>query len=330
MSISTVQSTMAAAINTTRSALQQSSSESAGGSFAKTLASISNGTGYTDDEVKNFFAGNPNNQQIASKAASLGLNEGQILQAMLVGGYGNDNGAALKTGVESFVSDASKGYAWDANGVLVAQKSSAQGVAATSEKAMPATQDIRSFYATNPSDQQITDKAKALGLNAAQLVQFQATGIGMNMNQVSAPVLESMYVDAASRLGTDIGGGKNGGWTSYFSPTLGRAVTKSEIQTFFSGNPSQRQIFQKAADLGIGVGAVNNMMVGAGITKPESANKAYNQMDIALYQGADGYSLDQYGHIVSGGGNTFVLHSDGVTGTWTPKPPGSNTANETA
>jgi hypothetical protein len=59
----------------------------------------------------------------------------------------------------------------------------------------------------------------------------------------------SMYVDAASSLGTDIGGGKNGGWTSYFSPTLGRAATKSEIQTFFASNPSQSQIFQKAADL---------------------------------------------------------------------------------
>ena len=46
------------------------------------------------------------------------------------------------------------------------------------------------------------------------MLQLQATRIGMNMKQISAPVLETMFVDAANRLGTDIGGGAHGGWTS--------------------------------------------------------------------------------------------------------------------
>jgi hypothetical protein len=302
-------------IASTQSSREKTSSTSAGGSFAATLANLGNGTNYTDDEVKSFFANKPDAQQIAAKAASLGLSEDQIARAMVVGKYGDTDTASLKGQIESFVSDLGNGYAWDASGVLSA-KSTIQSTTSSTDKVMPSAESIKAFYATNPSDAQVTAKVKSMGLNAAQMVQFQATGIGMNMNQISAPVLETMFVDAANRLGTDIGGGKNGGWTSYFSPTLGRAITKSEIQTFFSGNPSQSQIFQKAADLGIGVAAVNNMMVGAGITKPESASKAYGQMDFALYRGDDGYSLDQYGHIVPGGGHVSVDNANGNGSTW--------------
>jgi hypothetical protein len=290
---------------------------------------VGNGTPYTDAEVRAFFASKPGTQQIASKAASLGLNEDQIAHAMAVGGYGNADTDALKTGIENFVADLGNGYAWDTTGGLVAAKSTIQS-APPADKVMPAAESIKAFYATNPSDAQVTDKVKALGLNAGQMVQFQATGIGMNMNQISAPVLETMFVDAANRLGTDIGGGKFGGWTSYFSPTLGRAITKSEIQTFLSTNPNQSNIFQKASELGLGVAAVNNMMVGMGTTRPENANKAYGQMDMSLYQGTDGYSLDQYGHIVAGGGNTFVLNADGISGSWIPKSLGGNMVSNTA
>lgn len=302
-----------------QSSREKISSTSSGSSFATTLANVGNGTNYTDDEVKNFFASKPDSQQIAAKAASLGLSEDQIARAMVVGKYGEVDTASLKSQIESFVSDPRNGYAWDASGALSA-KSTIQSVTSSTDKVMPSAETIKAFYATNPSDAQVTAKVKALGLNAAQMVQFQATGIGMNMKQISAPVLETMFVDAANRLGTDIGGGKNGGWTSYFSPTLGRAITKSEIQTFFSGNPSQSQIFQKAADLGIGVAAVNNMMSGLGIEDAKATyGSRFNMMATSLYQGRDGFSLDHYGRIVAGGGNQFVVNADGTSGSWVPK-----------
>ncbi len=308
--------------------------DAVGASFAATMNSVSNsnsnnGTPYTDEEVKRFFAGKPTPRQIADKAASLGLTEDQIAKAMAVGGFeGSKGGDALKTQIEGFVANANNGYAWDANGVLTTAKSTVQ--AATSEKVMPAAQDIKSFYAGRPSEEQITAKVKALGLNAAQMVQFQATGIGMDISKVSAPVLETMYVDSAKRLGTDIGGGKHGGWTSYFSPTLGRAINKGEMQTFFAGKPSQSQIFQKASELGLGVSAVNNMMIGLGITKAADMNSAYAQMDFSLFQGKDNYSLDQYGHIVAGGGKVFVGNADGSVGSWQPRTPGDGSVNTTA
>ncbi|MES2582819.1 MAG: hypothetical protein V4627_08895 [Pseudomonadota bacterium] len=288
---------------------------SSGTSFATTLANVGNGTNYSDEDVIKFFSTRPSSQQIAATAANLGLNEEQIARAMVVGKFVDEDTTSLKDHIQSFVSDLQSGYTWDKDGAL-AVKSTIQGTATPTDKVMPSAESIKTFYATKPTDAQITAKVKALGLNAAQMVQFQATGIGMNVRQISAHVLETMFVDASNRLGTDIGGGKHGGWTSYFSPTLGRAITKSEIQTFFSGNPSQSQIFQKAAELGLGVAAVNNMMVGAGITKPESASKAHGSMDFALYRGDDGYSLDQYGHIVAGGGHVSVDNPDGIGSTW--------------
>lgn len=321
MSISSVQNTSSSG-NSAAQGTKNTAADSSSASFAATLTQVSNGTRYTDAEVKSFFAGKPTAQQIADKAASLGLTEDQIAQAMTVGGYGAGDDAALRTQIESFVATVGNGYTWDANGTLKSMKSSVQ--AASNDKAMPAAADIKAFYSTHPTDAQVTAKVKSLGLNAAQMVQFQATGIGMNMSQISAPVLETMYVDAANRLGTDIGGGKHGGWTSYFSPTLGRAVTKSEMQTFFATNPSQTQIFKKASELGLGVSAVNNMMIGLGITKAENMNSAYAQMDFSLYKGDEGYSVDSYGHIVAGGGHIYVDGSGG--GSWQPRTSSGDTS----
>ena len=322
MSIAPIQSTSNATMLASQSSQQNTSTTSPAASFASTLASLDNGTSYSDGEVKSFFAGKPSEKQIASQAAALGLNENQIMQAMIVGGYGVGDTAALKAGIDGYVAIASNGYAWDSNGALTASKVQIQAAGA-SDKVMPSAVEIKSFYATNPSEQQVTAKVKALGLNAAQMVQFEVTGEGMNMAQVSAHVLESRYVDAANKLGADIGGGKNGGWTSYFSPNLGRAVTKSEMQDFFSQKPSQAKVFQKAADLGLGVSAVNSMMVGLGITKTAAASDAmYNQMELSLFQGADGFSLDQFGHIVAGGGKEFVPNGSG--GSWVARSPGAS------
>ena len=318
MSISSIQ-------NTTRSSPMASAksrpAETTGKSFAATLSSVGNGTPYADEEVKSFFAGNPTPKQIADKAVALGLTEGQIGKAMAVGGFEGSKDQALSAQIEGFVATAGNGFAWGANGGLTTAKANAQ--AASAEKVMPAAQDIKAFYATQPTDAQITEKVKTLGLNAAQMVQFQSTGIGMDMSRISAPVLETMFVDAANRLGTDIGGGKNGGWTSYFSPTEGRAVTKSEMQAFFAGNPSQSQIFQKASELGLGVAAVNNMMIGLGITKAQDMNSAYARMDNSLFQGKDSFSLDQFGHIVAGGGKVFVETADRTSGSWEPRTSGN-------
>lgn len=321
MSISSIQKTAVVAEGPGFSSSQKASAGAAGTSFASTLSQIGNGTLFSDSQVKGFFAGKPSEHQIATQAASLGLNEDHIVQAMRVGGYGGADASALRADIDAYVADPSNGYAWSANGTLIDSKASASAVNSPSDKVFPASQDIMAFYATNPSESQITAKVKSLGLNAAQMVQFEVIGEGMNLNQVQASVLETRFVDAANKLGTDIGGGKNGGWTSYFSPKLGRAVAQSEMQGFFSQNPTQSQVFQKAADLGLGVAAVNNMMVGLGMPEGNSTyGSRYNMMDTSLFQGRDGYSLDQYGHIVAGGGKQFIANADNSSGVWEARP----------
>jgi hypothetical protein len=320
MSISTVQNAATAVFTDAARMQQKSATANSSSSFAATLTSVSNGTKYSDADVKNFFANKPDTQQIADQAAALGLNENQIMQAMEVGGYGGSDATALKAGIESFVSASGSGYSWGAEGALVASKASINQTSISIEKPTPAEVDIKAFYATNPSEQQIVVKAKALGLTPAQMVQAEVTGQGMNMNQVSAHVLETMYVDAANKLGVDIG--SQGAWKSYLSPTLGRAISPAEIQGFFATNPTDSQIFQKAADLGVGVGALTNMMNGLGISQTNTTyGSLNNKMQTSLYQGRDGFSLDQYGHVVSGGGNRWEASPDG-SGSWQPLPAG--------
>lgn len=298
-----------------------------GGAFGATLA---NAIGVADDAVTRFLATNPSASQIAEQAAHFGLKKEEIVHSLAEAGYDSGDLTVLASKVESFVANASNGYTWGGDGRLTStvwEKSIGSGIA---DRAMPPAADIKSFYASRPTEIQVTEKVKSLGLSAAQMVQFQATGLGLTVNQMNANVLETMYVDSANRLGVDIGGGVHGGWTSYFSPTLGKAVTKSEMRDFFASKPDQSQIFQKAAQLGLGVGAVDNMMNGLGLVSIDSAfGSRHNQMVTSLFQGRHGYSLDQQGHIVAGGGNQFTTNTDG-SGSWTPTLAGVKTSNGVA
>ncbi len=270
-------------------------------------------------DVRRFFASNPSSEQIADQASKLHLNKDQIVKTLAAVGYSEGDGATLTSQVERYIAEAGADYRWDSEGRLSKMEKFGNGGVVGSEKAMPAVADIKVFFASNPSEKQVTEKAKALGLSASQMVKFQATGMGVDVTQMSAHVLETLFTQSAEKLGENIGGGAHGGWTSYFSPTLGRAVTKTEMQDFFSKKPDQGQIFQKAASLGLGVGAVNNMMQGLGILEDQSVyGSRYNQMATSLYQGRDGYSLDERGRIVSGGGKQFVANADG-SGSWTSK-----------
>src|SRR5438105_2432732 len=202
MSISAIQTITAPVAQSTA----KISSGSADNSFASELTSAQNETGYSDAEVKRFFARNPGKQEIADKAVALGLNESQIAQAMQIGGAaGGKSMVDLKTAIENFVATANGGYSWGSDGALVSTKATAKQAAAVHNQGLEQT--------------------------AAQMVQAEVADKGMNMGQVSSAVLETMYVDAAHKLGVDIG--PQGAWNSYFSPTLGRAVGASEIQAFF-------------------------------------------------------------------------------------------------
>lgn len=314
MSIHSIHSTLTNHLASTSSALKTASTNAAT-TFSATLESLASSIGVTSSDVRQFFAQAPDATTIAQRAASLGLTKEQVTQFLDQAAYGGADHSARVQAVESFLSDHASSFKTDTQGRVVSQATKATVAANANEKAMPAAADIKAFFASRPTEDQVTAKAKALGLNAGQFVQFRVIGGGMDIQAVSAPVLETLFVDSANRLGQDIGGGKHGGWTSYYAPKLGRAITKDEISSFFATNPSRSEIFKKSAELGLSVSAVNNMMVGIGITKSEDANKAYATMDYALYKGTDGFSKDAYGHIVAGGGHIERFNSDGSS-TW--------------
>lgn len=288
-------------------------------SFSDTLTNELTDASVTASDVRRFFASNPSSDQIADQASKLHLSKDQIVKTLAAVGYSGGDGATLTSQVERYIAGAGADYRWDSEGRLLKMESVGNGGVVGSEKAMPSAADIKVFFASNPSEKQVTEKAKALGLSASQMVKFQATGMGVDVSQMSAHVLETLFAQSAEKLGENIGGGAHGSWTSYFSPALGRAVTKAEMQDFFAKKPDQGQVFQKAASLGLGIGAVNNMMQGLGIPEDTSVyGSRYNQMATSLYQGRDGFSLDAKGRIVSGGGNQFLANADG-SGSWTPK-----------
>lgn len=315
MTLSSIQHPAIAPKPTTTTAASRPAAD--GQRFSDALATIAASVGVTSNDVKQFFAQSPSADTIAHTATRLGLNKDEVTQFLDFAAYGGPDHAARASAVESFMQQHAQQFGIVSNGKIQAHNNKAVAAGTGDEKALPNEADIRAFYATAPTDHQITDKAKALGLDAARFVQFQAIGTGMDLQKVSAPVLETMFVESANRLGEDIGGGANGGWTSYYAPKLGRAVSSSEVADFFASNPTKAEIFKKASEYGWSVSAVNNMMVGMGLTKPDEYNKTFAEMDFALYTGDYGYSMDAYGHIIEGGGHVSVESPDGSS-TWVP------------
>lgn len=77
---------------------------------------ISNGQNFSDQQIKDFFASNPNGDQIASEAARLGLNQDQIASAMQIGGAAGSAQDAHNQ-INTYMGSTNPGaYAWGANG----------------------------------------------------------------------------------------------------------------------------------------------------------------------------------------------------------------------
>lgn len=147
-------------------------------SFANVLSTQSNGTPYTDAEIKNFFANNPTRTEIADKAAALGLNKDQIVSAMRVAGYGGQSITELKASVDNFVAEASNGFAWDSSGKLVGAKETGSGLSSGT--------DLSKFSVGQVADQ--VNAWAAQGVEMAEIARrAEAGGVSEDtMNSLSA------------------------------------------------------------------------------------------------------------------------------------------------
>ena len=164
-------------------------------------------------------------------------------------------------------------------------------------------QQIRDFYATNPSNDKIEAMARELGLNNDQIM--RATEIGTGIDYKTAPSWQVLgaYEQANHTTGTYArpNGTKNGQREdSLYAPNLGREVTPTEIAAFYATNPTASQVLAKAAELGISAAAIPNITAFNGSYQGSEAN-TYQQLNMgnSLNSGANGYGTNSAGQVVS-------------------------------
>ena len=254
---------------------------------------------YTDQQVKDWMAGK-SDAEVASQAASMGLNQSQIQQAYQLSGKNytaNDiNGYA-----------SANGYSWGSNGGLTTAKAPAPTpvVAPTPAPAANPYADIDAYM------------AKQLTANP-----------GLKATNYSPAVYGSMYQEAAGKFGV------NGTYATpnaaYYSSGLSRTITPEEIKSFAATKPNDQQLLAQAQRLGWDHGTLVSAMKSAGMdmSDPKFRDGVEYRLKDSLDRGTDGYSVGNgigghqtgNGAVVAGGGNHFVDDGNG-SGHWASNGP---------
>lgn len=181
---------------------------------------LSAGAQATDQQIRDFFASGPTSEQIAKQAASLGMNAGQIMEAMAVAGYGSSPGAR-QDAINSWVGNVDNGYGWGPGGVLMLRSDPRMGTPGLIQNGQAgqnyygnlsginalntnnyatiynqikqgdltvgqfvgntvtyANKDIKDFFASNPTPEQIAEKAAELNMTARNVSVAIAIGAG--------------------------------------------------------------------------------------------------------------------------------------------------------
>lgn len=256
---------------------------------------------WTDKQIKDYAATNPSVDDVRKKIA--GFSDAQI--------------ASLYKVIAGNPADVAK---LDQAKVGVSEST---GSIQTSSGQYISKAEIKAFYAKGPTAAEEIVKAKELGLTPVQMTQAQFIGVGVDINRVHDNVLESAFYNNSVALGKDMGPP----WApkNYYSLTKGDEISAQELKGFFDSKPSDAQILGKASELGIGIGAMTSLMKVVGqndyTLMGSSDNKygsLYNRFDTSLYQGRDGYSLDEQRHIIKGGGNIEIKDAGGSSH-WEPR-----------
>lgn len=143
------------------------------------MAIIANGQSFSDQQIKDYFASNPNADQVASKAAELGLNQSQLSSAMGTAGYGGNTQAERDAAINGYMGSNS-GYQWGGNGILSAAPQqpppAASGGMSIGGKTYTA-QQIKDFYAGGGNERQFLEQNGVTDLWSQRDLTLQARGI---------------------------------------------------------------------------------------------------------------------------------------------------------
>ncbi len=295
--------------NTVTSATQEKAPNNVSNASYSTIASsLSAAAPYTDAEVKSFFANKPSEEQIATQAAAMGLNEGQILSAMKTAGYGGSDPAALKVGIDHFMSTHSDTYAWGANGSVVN----------TAKSTLAAATSITDWSKVTPSQLK------------AQSAAWAARGmtIGEQADRARASGVDGLVLSkflAENRL-SNKGDQYPNGLTGVIDKN-GRNLSVAEVKAFFATNPSNQAMYDAWHGMGLNDNQMQHLMsIKNGTQYVPTMNTG--QYDYAgnytdPYFGSDAFT----GYFTTDGTATGTRYGDSTTklGAWSA-PAGWGTA----
>lgn len=181
-----------------------------------------------------------------------------------------------------------------------------------SEKIPFTDADIEAFIQSNlNTPETIAKQAEAMSLSLVEMQHaLDLGGITATLSTVQAYASKFGYdakvsPESIAPSNSSSGLDRSGIW----SPVESRRISPSEVQSFLSTNPSDRQILQKAAELGLTQQDLNTALKGQGYTE-QALGQVYNRLSNNLWTGGLGYSAqDTDGHgafdgrIVAGNGH---------------------------
>lgn len=293
----------------------------------------------TDEQIKDFFAGNPTPEQIADQAAALGMNQSQISEAMGIANYGGNTKAERDSAINAWVGNKNNGFVWSQSGALT-QGNGVAGDIAAARAAARGNTSRGVVPAWAKGSQQICPDGMGLGVNSAgspkcfgsptaSFPQGEApinpsaaqstlsSGVGRMFSdpKLNDPKLAGGNVSAQEyQRPTNVGQyGPSG--HDVWSPVENRWIGTDEVAAFIGTNPSDRQIFSQAARLGLTLLDLNTALYGQGYTG-QALGQHYSMLEANAFTGGLGYSaLDvngaSSGRIVVGGGHHSVDTADG-------------------
>lgn len=195
-------------------------------------------------------------------------------------------------------------------------------------------QQIKDFFASNPTPEQIAAAAANLGMNANQIsaamgvanyggsqaardaainswVGNQANGYTWN---AQGQVVKGAAPSVSDPVGVNQASLERGVW----SPVERRWISNDELRSFGLTNPSQEQIMQQAVRLGLNPQAINYAayaMTGATSFRDQKYADLVQKMNNSMYTGQYGYGYDdsfsQGTGLVKGNGTVHYKMPDG-------------------
>lgn len=196
-------------------------------------------------------------------------------------------------------------------------------------------QQIKDFFASNPTPEQIAAAAANLGMNANQISAAMGVAnyggsqaardaainswVGNQANGYTWNAQGQVVKGAAPSLPDPVGVNQASLEKGVWSPVERRWITNDELRAFGATNPSQEQMMQQAIKLGLNPQAIDYsayVISGAKDWRDQKYGELVNKLNNSMYTGQYGYGYaedySQGAALVKGNGAVHYKMPDGT------------------